>query len=324
MRILLPLERAVKPPISTSGYFDLVAVWFRDPIDAATLSKLGGACGHLKVTRRPARWARRWGQPYRVRCEFKQPDDAALAWIAGRADACVNRAQFTLDLIYNTPAERDQARQFFHVHLVRRWRRPSPLRFYDNDEDATRYDGPRKCANRLTDYSEPYSRATGEVCCLHVEWTASGVKAVRAAGIITPRDVLRFDHRAFWKRHLRLVTIDLDRLGRALNRRRARITTDRDRFLGRRAFHYGDHTMQGLIDLFGQAWIGRLIEPLPVEPYLVTSRLEVIAVALSGRGPAAERTNQRKEIRCVKTTATTTMGGPPPPGISTRRGTTRA
>jgi hypothetical protein len=108
----------------------------------------------------------------------------------------LNRAQITLDLIYDAPAERDAAHRHLDVHLIRRWhRRTQPIRYYDDDATLTRYDAPRRAANRIIVYAEEHSRATGELYCLHVEWDAVGRRAVVAAGLAAPRDVLTFDHR---------------------------------------------------------------------------------------------------------------------------------
>ena len=43
---------------------------------------------------------------------------------------------------------------------------------------------------------------------------AHGVAAVRRIGIYHPRDLLTFDHAAFWAERLKLYRVDCERLGR--------------------------------------------------------------------------------------------------------------
>ena len=125
--------------------------------------------------------------------------------------------------------------------------------------------------NLITDYLEDHSRITDEGPCLHVEWRARGVEAMRAAGIARPRDVLRFDHRAFWKERLRLVKVDPGRLGRLFRNReqgtRQHRITDADISLGRKIMcRY--QTMQEMLDGLGPLRIGHVLTPLSAEPFL--------------------------------------------------------
>ena len=80
--------------------------------------------------------------------------------------------------------------------------------------EDTRYDASRAAPNQVVFYREEYSRVTGELNCLHVEWRANSARAVRSAGILTPLDLLNFSHRKFWSHHLLLVDLDEERLGR--------------------------------------------------------------------------------------------------------------
>jgi hypothetical protein len=270
-------------------YFDVIAMW-TNVIDPRTRAELESHCGHLHVKRGPSPW---WS--HRNRLEFKQPDESALRWIATHADAPLNRAQITLDLIFDTRAERDATRGYFDAHLIRRWhRRSQKIQYYDDDKSLTRYDAPRTAANRIIRYAEEYSRWTGELYCLHVEWEARGRRAVAAAGIVTPRDLLSFDHRVFWARRLRLVTIDPGRLGRLFGNRagpRHRAITDRDRWFESRVLHCVDD-MQGLLDIFGVARIARVLTPLPVEPYLPAPA----PAQLSTQAPADDRATKYEPI----------------------------
>ena len=62
-------------------------------------------------------------------------------------------------------------------------------------------------------YADRRSKVTGE-WCFHIEGRHVGVQAVRRAGVHHPRDLLTFDHEAYWQKWLHLYEIDLERLGR--------------------------------------------------------------------------------------------------------------
>jgi hypothetical protein len=258
---LLSDEVSVKPPLSVVEYFDLIALWLRSPVDARTLDKVSKQCCHLHANTYAVR---RFGN-YRQRLEFKQPNDAALRWIARRKDGLVNRVQITLDYIFDTDEARLATRAFLHSHLARRCHRNQPVQFYKDEW----YDGPRTAPNLITDYLEDHSRITGESCCLHLEWRANGVDAVRAAGIIRPSNVFRYNHRHFWERRMLLYAIDDGRLGRLIRNRtedtRSHIITEADRERG--AYIIGFYeTIQELIDRF--PGIQRVMTRLDNEPFL--------------------------------------------------------
>ncbi len=104
------------------------------------------------------------------------------------------------DLIFPDCVELDDAFEFLHHHMVRRWhgKRQKIRRF----EDGARYDAGRWAPNGIVMYREPFSRATGEADCLHLEWRLNGLDAVRGAGIKRPQELLNFNHRAFWEPRL--------------------------------------------------------------------------------------------------------------------------
>jgi hypothetical protein len=188
----------------------------------------------LYVDNRPSSF----GQGYRQRLEFKQPLDTALHWLAQRDDVLINRVEIALDFIFESWTARDEALEFLHFHLIRRWRskkqqvrlyragterdhrgRPRPERVDQVGDAQTRYDAGRWSRNGITAYLENHSRVTGELFCLHLEWRANGLRAVQAAGIKSARDLLDFDHHEFWKERLLLVDVDTERLGRLFRNR---------------------------------------------------------------------------------------------------------
>ena len=205
-------------PTGFHAYFDKVQFWVRTPLDQRTLDRLRSECGRggVYVQNQPARF----NALYRQRVELRQPLDQALRWLATRDDALINRAEVTIDLVFDCLADRDDAWGFLHRHIVRRRHgKKQEIRIVreadaQNDTIGTRYDAGSSASNKIVFYAEGHSRLTGELNCLHLEWRLKGLKAVRAAGIKLGRDLLEFDHRAFWRRRLCLYDVDRRRLGR--------------------------------------------------------------------------------------------------------------
>ena len=174
---------------------------------------------------------------YRQRLTIVRPDAALLRWLARRDDALINYAEFALDWVFETDEERDAMFGFAHLYLVRghhrgRRQRVRLYKFWfdrlgrrhervvDDPADADiRYDATGGARNKLVTYREDWSRITGQPSVVHHEWRAASAPAVRAAGINSPADLVGFDHRAFWERRLKMVEVDLERVGRLLRNR---------------------------------------------------------------------------------------------------------
>jgi hypothetical protein len=196
-------------PRNVIPYIDKVQVWVRKPVDQTTLAALRKECGKggLGVNCGGARF----NALFRQRLEFRQPSRRALEWIANRDDALINRIEIALDFIHRSWADQFDAEEYLNRYKVRRWHlNQEVVRSHDN----TTYDGPPEAPNKMVCYKEDFSRITGELYCVHFEWRATGVDAVRSAGIRSGKDLLNFDHRAFWERRLLLRTIQVSNLGR--------------------------------------------------------------------------------------------------------------
>ncbi|MGB6663109.1 MAG: hypothetical protein WBE90_29495 [Xanthobacteraceae bacterium] len=142
-----------------------------------------------------------------------------MQWLVGRDDVLINRAEIAFDLVFKYRADTDEAWEFLHQHLIRRWHGKRQEICVKWGIGNTRYDASRSAPNMILFYPQDHSRITGEVNCLHLEWRLNGLKAVRAAGIKSGQDPLEFEHRAFWQKRLRLYTVDRRRLGRLLRNR---------------------------------------------------------------------------------------------------------
>jgi hypothetical protein len=220
MRTYLTLPK----PIGIYPYFDKIQFWVREPLNPETVERLRKQCGSLYDTIEPARF----NPQFRHRIELRQPSKQALRWLARRDDALINRVEIALDLIFKFRADVEEALDFLHQHLVRRWHGKNqeiqvfrlPPRGDDAGSLETRYDAGDWAPNALVLYRQDHSRVTGELNCLHIEWRVKSVRAMRAAGIESCQDLLQFDHRGFWKKRLLLYKVDRNHLGLLISNRR--------------------------------------------------------------------------------------------------------
>ena len=212
-------------PIARYAYIDKIQFWVIDPLDQYTLDLLKAECGKggLFVINKRARFDHR----FRQRVQLRQPTENALRLLAQRNDVLINGVEITLDLIFKNRAEKEETFDFMHQHLVRRWHGSrQEIRVYrgrqlveDDDIGQSRYDAGRPAPNTIAVYLENFTRVTGELNCLHIEWRAKGVRATRAAGINTPGDLLVFNHRAFWQKRLLFYSVSRRQLGRLIRNR---------------------------------------------------------------------------------------------------------
>jgi hypothetical protein len=197
---------------------DTVAAWFARPVEGASVAWLRKQCGRGGLH---PEWRRaRFDHRYTLRIEFRQPNEAAIRWLAERDDVLINLLHPAIDYIFRDSDECAQAKELFDRCQVRRWHGKNQQVRFDH---GTRYDAYRWWSPTvLTNYVEDYSRITGECHCLHLEWRAYGCGAVRRCGIERSADLLEFDHREFWCKRLLLAELDPERLGRLLRNRASR------------------------------------------------------------------------------------------------------
>lgn len=281
-------------PLAIYPYFDKVQVWLKSPADPKTVDRLQLRCGHFYVDNRSARF----GDGYRQRLEFKQPKPDALAWIACQRATMINRVEIALDLVFADRNRRDDAFEFFHRHLIRRWHgkrqriklvrggrkeghggKRAPELVDEVAAGQTRYDGGRCAPNQITLYRAQYSRVTGELNCLHLEWRLNTLASVQNAGITSGVHLFEFDHRQFWARRMRLVSADPEKLGRCI-RNRVNGTKSRTPEPGNNRFVNLDQrrgsvmlqafgTMQEFVDAFGSSLrLHRILSAIPNEAFL--------------------------------------------------------
>ena len=225
MNTILPLASELKP-VSIHAYVDKVVVWLRYRVNNAELAWLRRYCGRIRKSgvktkgvyriNRRARFDWRYVQ----RLTFCQPQRRVLQWIAARSDGYINQVEVALDYIFKDWRQREWLYDFLSWHLVRNWHSKRQHIRVHPGAGETRYDGPRQAPNSIKLYKEMYSRITGELHPLHLEWRAFTGRAVRSLGIHSPADLLRFSHHRCWKKRLLLLDVAPERIGRLLRNRR--------------------------------------------------------------------------------------------------------
>lgn len=214
MPSIRPISLPCKP-IAVYAYIDRMVIRLRQPMNTAELGQLRCRV-HLD------------GSHGQQRCELYQPKRQALQRLEKRNDLHIGYGEVSLDLVFDEAVDRDAARDFFNVHIVKKYHRPSQgIRFAKD----TRYTGPRKAQTNLAIYSDQPCKVTGEAYCLHLDWRMNRA-ALRRCGLTSISDFIALDYQKFWQQRLLLCRIDAERLGRYRDntlkktRRRTRWTKD--------------------------------------------------------------------------------------------------
>ena len=178
------------------------------------------------------------------------PKRAALHFLGTLRGAMLNYVEITRDTIV---PDADLLHDQFNQHFVQPWHGRSETVF--RSHGTTSYSGQPKRKHRFVWYSDLACKITGELECFHLEGRHQGKASVRKAGIHRPRDLLTFDHEAYWAKHLNLFEIDFERLGRLYHNRRSR---------GRRSnpvtpgsFGYNRDRAAGVVLYNAHAWHSR-------------------------------------------------------------------
>jgi hypothetical protein len=193
-------------PVEKLSYVDGLQLWLKTPLPPRQIERLEQQCGSLHVLQRNKSWHR----DYRQRLQLRQPSREAVQALARLSGVLLNQLELALDWTFNSEEERDAAHELIRRYHVKRWHGKQQALLYK----GTRYTAKRRAANKLVNYAEQGSRISGELFCEHVEWRLSGVRALQRAGIGPLNELLKLDHRRFWKARLLMRTINLARLGR--------------------------------------------------------------------------------------------------------------
>ena len=125
--------------------------------------------------------------------------------------------------------------------------------------------------NGIVAYSDRPSKVSGQLCT-KIEWKARGARACRDKEIDTWDDLLRFDHRKFWSKRLRLEFFDIAQLARDCgDRRRAFMLLNAAAAHNRSSTQ--DHAVQDVRNGWGELRFGRRN---PLSRYLVRAPTSAI------------------------------------------------
>lgn len=146
--------------------------------------------------------------------------------------------------------------------------------------EETNYSANRSSRQRHNFIRYPgISKITGEINHIKIEGRYQGLEACRSIGVERPRDLIKFNHRAYWERYLTIFNVDFEQLGRSHENRKngqKRRTTqvidftgfnyNVDKSRGGRLYQWfsldqetGQRSLQTFVDKFGRGpWLHRL------------------------------------------------------------------
>ena len=265
-------------------YIDVARIWLPKRLPLKQLHQLEVNSGsrqsayHLH-SEEPAWWNRRLKQVVHL-C---QPEPPALQLLAEIDDGLVTYVEVTREFVFTNEDVLWEAKQLFSGYFVQPWHRTRQSTLFENGNYQT--DRGNKPGVKFMFYDGP-SKKTGEWPCLRIEAKIRGSAALRRMGINYPEDLVNFNYDAFWTKHLILLEVDRERLGRRFinqaNRTKQRTPTiqksgyqvDRStgnlicRFYGRDDYD-NPFSMQRLIDQIGRK--GKWLIKLPWQTVKIQS-----------------------------------------------------
>lgn len=144
-----------------------------------------------------------------------QPTIGAIKLLQKTARCELYAVHVALDVPVGPDGDLAGLRAYLGRHLQKNSRPVNPVHRY---KDTMYVGGLRALRNGLTGvarmahsrrgtelviYSDRPSKVTGEICC-HMEWRTTGARSLGQQGLSTLAEVLRINHTAFWRDHLRL------------------------------------------------------------------------------------------------------------------------
>lgn len=191
-------------PQACVGYFDALKFACRRRFNEKLRRDLRGHCQYLDVRRNsPPR-------DYEWVLTVVTPDKEALRALGEVPNLEVRSVEVALDMIVADRAQADTIWRLIALHFVQSW----PGRNEPTIYSSTFYSGEKRRGRVFVAYADrpPKTRSASAAC--HVEARYRGRQALRQIRISAARDLLNFDHKAFWRKHLRLLAVDVRRLGR--------------------------------------------------------------------------------------------------------------
>jgi hypothetical protein len=230
--------------VDSYRYFDTIGLLCH-AIPTDDLKWLETQCGHIDIRTRFT-WAIIKGKrerisryhPYIFRIEAQLPNDAFLQYFASRNDH-LYRADPALDCNFDNDIGKDAMFATVNKYLLQPYQRKSREHVhFPNGGIST---GRRSKGHYVTFYADMPCRIDGVVDCFHIEHRTLRRKALADIGLEHPRDLLTFDHDAFWGKFTQSFfrQIDRERLGlthaNRVFKEKRRTQANPDPFYGRRS-----------------------------------------------------------------------------------------
>ncbi len=272
---------AALTPLDVYSYAHSARIHFKRPLTTEERQHLADNCQSLDV-RCHGEWIRDASgafrqvniHPFCKQVQVVGANRVALTFLASRDDRLpksngalpkrdrnpprIVYLEIALDIILPNEQILRKAFAAFKRCFVQLWNGKNESIEFDNGGMST---GRRWNGKYVTGYISKPSPVTGEIDCLHIEYRICSTRAVRDIGIASIADLLAFDFRAFWQKHLVFRDVDIERLGRhSLNKRfgtRRQEPGPDDRRTGqviwraRACDRSGTHCVQALIQNYG-------------------------------------------------------------------------
>jgi hypothetical protein len=191
-------------------YFDRIRIWLREPLNSRDRKMLERNCAGLYEE------SARLG-PYRCKIEVYRPSKIGLHTLSRLPDgAMVNYIEVTSDLIMPDAAQLQVLHELFKHGFLQLRHGGKGLKSYEGGFSTrkTPEPGARRGGFWFQWYIDRPCKVTGEDRCFHFEGKYEGRQFVKRLGVYHPRDLKGFDFTRYFKKHLKLYRVDLDRLGR--------------------------------------------------------------------------------------------------------------
>jgi hypothetical protein len=203
--------------IDVRPFFDAVRIWTTRPTSPEDQRAIRRHCPKaFRDDKHPPRY-----RPFIEAWTLPQPDAEVVGTmdrVAGRDYAIIN-IEIALDLIVRDEAAQRRVGAWVdrHLCLPRRPRQTQPTGYGNGTYAGPRYrvrsypDGTSRArpirVNGVVYYDRP-SKTDGHSPAVHIERRLTTGPTLEAAGIATLPDLVGFDHRAFWERHLIFRRVD--------------------------------------------------------------------------------------------------------------------
>lgn len=188
------------------------------------MERLEAMCGGIKVLPANIPYQARWKQ----QIHLFQPTAKALRILndalKGGVAAGLSYAEIAFDVLHPDPQHVKAIRNSFLASVKLRYGRDKVVRRIATYYFRRRTTGATRTPKNLALYADKPSKLDNGshylegLPCAHFEIRISGSDSLEKEGIVSLQDLIRFNHRAFWERNLRLYSVPSQptKLGRML------------------------------------------------------------------------------------------------------------